>query len=246
MDYDKYMYGYFHDMLTHELGHNLGMRHNFRGNMGATGNGQGQVSRSVMEYLNRGFREFDGVDEYDLMALSYGYTGKMPEHTNWFCTDENQGSESNPTQSAECTQNDATSDPFAWYQSRLAEAINYLVNRGDAGAPTWTTDEMQNELKIAIQGMGLYASSAAATASTWTNFFNGGDRPSADAASVKAYVVEKLKAQLCDSSLPREAALKSSVQAQAVTTANIQALKDAAVKYLAPLQSITANDLACQ
>ena len=69
LSYDQYMYGYFHDMLTHELGHNLGMRHNFKGNLGSTGDGQGQVSRSVMEYLARDYRNLDGVDEYDLMAL---------------------------------------------------------------------------------------------------------------------------------------------------------------------------------
>ncbi|MBI3554817.1 MAG: hypothetical protein HY074_00975 [Deltaproteobacteria bacterium] len=31
----SYMPGYFQDMLTHEMGHNLGLRHNFRGTLGA-------------------------------------------------------------------------------------------------------------------------------------------------------------------------------------------------------------------
>ena len=34
--YDEYMNGYFKDMITHELGHNMGLRHNFKGNLYAS------------------------------------------------------------------------------------------------------------------------------------------------------------------------------------------------------------------
>lgn len=37
--YDSYMDGYFRDMVAHQLGHNLGLRHNFRGNLGDTKRG---------------------------------------------------------------------------------------------------------------------------------------------------------------------------------------------------------------
>ncbi|MBA2403474.1 MAG: zinc-dependent metalloprotease, partial [Bdellovibrionales bacterium] len=55
--FDAYMTGYFTEMLEHELGHNLGLRHNFKGNLGAYETGEkGSVSRSIMEYLGRPYR----------------------------------------------------------------------------------------------------------------------------------------------------------------------------------------------
>src|SRR3712207_7536078 len=35
MTYEKYMEGYMLEIVAHELGHNLGLRHNFKGNLGA-------------------------------------------------------------------------------------------------------------------------------------------------------------------------------------------------------------------
>lgn len=244
LDYDTYMFGYFRDMLMHELGHNLGLRHNFRGNLGSTATADGKVSRSVMEYLGRDYRYLDHVGEYDLMALSYGYTNQQPTHTDWYCTDEDKASEDSPTNSAECSADDATSDPFSWFQMRLSLAINYLVDRDSKDAPLWTVDDMTRELKIAVIGMGYYASSATATASTWTGFFTGGERP-ADAAGVKPYVLAKLKAQICDPKLDAVASAKGTADAQAKTSANITALRSKTVEILAPLKIFTADDLKC-
>ncbi len=111
--YETYMRGYFHDLVAHEIGHNLGLRHNFRGNLGATDHTQlGGVSRSIMEYLSRPFRYLDLIGDYDVMAIAYGYTGVEPAHADWFCTDEDAAGVDNPTFSAECSRDDATKDPF--------------------------------------------------------------------------------------------------------------------------------------
>ena len=147
-----------------------------------------------------------------------------PAHTDWFCTDEDGVENDGVNNSAECTENDATADPFSWYESRLAAAINYLVNRGDKDGPTWTVDNMAREIGIAVNGIGYYATSAPATASTWVNFYTKADRPK-DPAAIKAYVVTRLKAQICDPSLATEAALKATPQDQAKTMDNITALR---------------------
>ena len=77
--YESYMDGYFQDMVTHELGHNFGLRHNFRGSLGRAGEmPEGRVSVSSMEYLDRNFRNFSRIGEHDFMAISYGYTGLAP------------------------------------------------------------------------------------------------------------------------------------------------------------------------
>ena len=244
LTYEQYMAGYFHDMVAHELGHNLGLRHNFKGNLGSTGDGKGEVSRSIMEYLGRPYRYQDHIGEYDSMALGYGYKGQAPAHTDWFCTDENNVDADPANNSAECTSNDATANPFGWFEMRLDRAIGMLIARGDKDAPTWTTDALAKELGIAVKGLGAYASSAEKTASSWVRFFTGGDRPS-DASGVKAYVIGKLKAQVCASSVDLEATLKTTPEAQAKTVANIQALRTKVAELLATQKTITADDLKC-
>jgi len=55
------------------------------------------------------------------LAISYGYKGEAPKHLNWFCTDEDQGSDKATlvVKSAECTKSDATSDPYSFGTARL-------------------------------------------------------------------------------------------------------------------------------
>ena len=153
--FDTYMAGYFHDMLTHELGHNLGLRHNFRGSLyGADQPTEGKVSVSVMEYLGRDYRYLDHAGTYDVMALSYGYLGKMPGRTDQFCTDEDVPSLTTlATSSAECSSTDATPDPFSFFQGRLTRAVNLLTARGQSTAPTWTEAQMDTELNGDLTGV---------------------------------------------------------------------------------------------
>ena len=106
---------------------------------------------------------------------------------------------------------------------------------------------MSDELAQAIQGMGLYASSAKATDASWTNFFDGQGRPQTrDPAAVQAYVAQALKAQLCDPSLATEAASKSTLQGRLKAMNNIAALRVQAVRLLTPLKAITADQLKCE
>ncbi len=248
MDYATYMAGYFHDMLTHELGHNLGLRHNFRGSLyGAATASDGHVSASVMEYLGRNYREYDHVGDYDLMAIKYGYLGVEPTVRNMFCTDEDQPSaHNNYSGSAECNSSDATDDPFGYFENRLSRATLLLAGTSGA-APTWTVPEMDSELTSFFTGMGLYASTADETSGTWTNFFGKSGRPlvAQGTASVKAYVLGRIKAHLCDPTLLAAGDSKSSADAKAAVQANVAAFQAKAAKVLTALKAYTADDLKC-
>jgi hypothetical protein len=242
--FENYMFGYFHDMLTHELGHNLGLRHNFRGSLGATDTGKpGSVSASVMEYLGRGYRNLDRVGSYDLMAINYGYKGVTPKVTDLYCTDEDQATEKNPTLSAECSQSDATKDPFSFFEQRLDRAVNLLVASESSNAPSWTVPDMAPVLKVTLNGLGFYASSAARFGSGWTNFFTE-NRPTSP-SGVKDYVIKEIKKQICNPKLEEIADSKSSEEAKAKTLTNISDLREKTATLLSKIKVASASDLAC-
>jgi hypothetical protein len=241
--FQTYMNGYFHDLVAHELGHNIGLRHNFRGNLGAAEElAIGKVSRSIMEYLGRGFRHLDLIGEYDVMAVAYGYKGIAPKETNWFCTDEQKADLTDPSTSAECTTDDATNDPFGFFQARLDKSLGLLVNKGSSAAPDWTVQNMARELTAAFTGIGTYATSAEQTSATWTNFAGPG-RPTS-ATAIRPWVLAQLKGALCSPALAQEAAAKATAAAKAATEANIAAVRAEAARLLVPA-AFSAAELSC-
>lgn len=246
--FEDYMKGYFSEMLAHELGHNLGLRHNFRGNLGAIETGEkGTVSRSIMEYLGRGFRHLNAIGLYDRMAIAYGYKGEAPKHLDWFCTDEDQASSTEEMKHAspECSKSDATSDPYSFWESRLTRAIDMLVDTKSTEAPVWKTKEIEEKINEAVSGLSAYALSAEATADKWTNFFGKSDRPE-DKAEVKAYVLTSLKKKICDPRLAKIVEAKESPEAKKLATENLVELKKTIETKSADLGLYSTADLGCE
>lgn len=246
--YDEYMEGYFMEMLEHEMGHNLGLRHNFKGNLGAVDESseKGFVSRSIMEYLGRPYRHKNAIGSYDRMAIAYGYTGAAPKHLNWFCTDEDQGLDATTltTASAECTKSDATSDPFSFWENRLDRALDLLLARNSEEAPVWKTKELESQIEEIATAFNSYGFSAVKTGDTWTNFFGKGDRPETK-EEVKAYVLGKLKAKLCDPAIGNVIATKNSADAKTLAAKNYTELLKKVSDKSKALLGYKADDLKC-
>lgn len=248
ISFQDYMNGYFTEMLEHELGHNLGLRHNFKGNLGAyESEDKGSVSRSIMEYLGRSYRYKSAIGLYDKMAIAYGYRGTAPKHLNWFCTDEDQGSDkvTLALKSAECTKSDATSDPFSFWESRLSRAIDMLIDTKSSHAPVWKTSEIASQIDEAIIGLTAYAASAENTMATWTNFFGKADRPE-DAEGIKLYVLEAIKKKLCNPKLAAVIAAKESAEASEAAQNNLDEMKKQVTKKASEVAVYTAEQLQCE
>lgn len=85
LDYKSYMQGYYLETIAHEVGHVLGLRHNFRGTTKLADNN----SASVMDYAPRSERaHYQGPGSYDIAAIKWGYYGVTPATTQPFCSDE--------------------------------------------------------------------------------------------------------------------------------------------------------------
>jgi hypothetical protein len=248
MTYEQYMEGYMVEILAHEIGHNLGLRHNFKGNLGAyEGNEPGSVSRSVMEYLGRPYRHLNIIGEYDRMAIAYGYTGKAPTQKDWFCTDEDQGLDANTiaVKSAECTKSDATNDPFSFWEGRLDRILELVLETNSAAAPVWKVEEVMSQIDETVTGLVAYGMSAEKTAHTWTNFFGKEGRPS-NKSEVKAYVLERIKNKLCNPEINLVINSKESADAQKVARDNYAALLKAVEAKSAALKAYSAEELLCE
>jgi hypothetical protein len=245
--YEQYMKGYFTEMLQHELGHNMGLRHNFKGNLGASDSGQrGSASRSIMEYLGRPYRYVNDIGLYDHMAIRYGYTGEMPKHDNWFCTDENQasGPQNIATSSPECSKSDATSDPFSFWEARIKRALDLVIDLKSPSAPVWKTEEVASQIQEFSIALANYAAAAENTADSWTNFFGKADRPE-DKKQVKAYVLNKIKSQICNPALADIIKAKESQEAQALAQDNLDKLRKVVVLTSTTLKVFTEDELKC-
>lgn len=242
--FQTYLDGYFQNMVEHELGHNLGLRHNFRGNMGAKDElGKNGVSHSVMEYLGKEMRHLDRIGPYDMMAIKYGYTGVVPTRTDMYCTDQELSSVNNPEASAECSKDDNTNDPFGYFEKRLTRALSLLVPADSNEAPSWTVEDLSFPLGSSVVGMGLYASSAQTSAERWTNFGKKPNRPK-DAGDIEAYVYKTLMDKICDEKLDAAAKLKGS-DARDKAEASLKKLRANVKVWLGYLEVFDPATLAC-
>jgi hypothetical protein len=218
--YEEYMFGYFREMVAHELGHNMGLRHNFRGNLFASSSLEvGRQSASIMEYLGRAYRHKDRISEYDHMAINYGYKFVEPTRRDMFCTDENVYDMARHKGSAECSRDDAENDPYTYFLRRFERVRDLYIGAGTSEAPLWTKEDIKPHFAKYSDGVLSYAESAQRSMESWIRFFALPGRPQKDVAAVKQFVASSLASVACEAGV--EENLKESKSPEAAQAALI-------------------------
>ncbi|MBI4864326.1 MAG: zinc-dependent metalloprotease [Candidatus Riflebacteria bacterium] len=115
---DERFYYKVRGLLTHELGHNLGLRHNFSGSADLKQIPAGQLSTSIMEYVPF-CKGFYVPGPYDKAAIGFGYDGKVdPAEMTRFFFNTDREDDSNPL----CNTFDK-GDPYAFYVAKADKVM---------------------------------------------------------------------------------------------------------------------------
>lgn len=213
VSFETFMQGYFREIAAHELGHNLGLMHNFEGSL--SGDGGELASHSVMEYVARPERYKTRVGEYDRQAIAYGYAGEIAAAPLPYCADYEAPWLFDPTLSAECSSTDAGPDAFGYFRARVGRAIDLLIGRGlGAQAPVWTVDDVSSPFYTSVAGMGFYATSAEGWAHTWIGFYADPARPT-EPQAIREYVIAEIQGVICEPSIADEIVAKHALDPEA-------------------------------
>ncbi|MCA9556298.1 MAG: zinc-dependent metalloprotease, partial [Myxococcales bacterium] len=122
---DEAFYYLVRGLMTHEVGHNLGLRHNFAASTDAAHIPEGTVSTSIMDYteLHAGHH---GPKAYDAAAIAFGYEGDLKPSevgTLRFMTDHH--AETEPM----ANRHDL-GDPFTYYTRVIEKVCMAAIRKG--------------------------------------------------------------------------------------------------------------------
>lgn len=147
-DFNKYMQDYYLGTITHEVGHVLGLRHNFEASAALDASGD---SASIMDYTPRKERAiYVGPGYYDVAAIRWGYYGEVPAQVLAFCTDEDAWKK------WDCNKGDF-GDPVDYVVRGLIEGTSLVAQRGTAPTADEQFSSMGEMVENALKMVTLKA-----------------------------------------------------------------------------------------
>ena len=202
--FESYMMGFIQHVVGHEIGHNLGLKHNYKGNLFADDT---YGANTQMDYIGAG-RYKNISDEYDRMAIAYGYLGISPTRTDMFCGYENlidnyysRGRSLNI--SPECVRYDSTSQPLEHAAGQLREIVDLLTTRHHTQAYPYLiwNRSIRNHISMSLKAHILpYYFLADTHYNRLQSVLINGHRPQ-NPQQVKDLVLKILKSFTCDETL---------------------------------------------
>ncbi|MCJ8344417.1 zinc-dependent metalloprotease, partial [bacterium] len=115
---DQDMYILVKGIMTHEIGHNLGLRHNFGASTDFANFPEGMASTSIMDYQDKNaLKAKPGV--YDYSAIAFGYDGDLqPEEVGKYLFLTDDVADTHPL----ANRHDA-GDPFDFYSKPVTNIV---------------------------------------------------------------------------------------------------------------------------
>ena len=189
--FDDYIKGYYRETITHEVGHVMGLMHNFKGSIDVRAVDGGQTySNSIMEYLPRRERAVkSGVGAYDINAIRWSYYGTEPTEQLPFCTHGHGMEEWN------CLTGDS-GDPIAYTVAGLTNITKIVSTQPIAELAAFSfaglKAQMTNGFKIRATHPGLTSEAAAAIDAAISGFCT--IKPATDlTAEARVVVAQNIK-----------------------------------------------------
>lgn len=144
VDFDEYIDGYYAETITHEIGHVLGLMHNFKGNVNPVEvDGVTPYSNSIMEYLPRKERSENGIGQYDINAIEWGYYGVEPTVKVPYCT---HGFKEDHW---DCLRGDS-GDPITYTAAGLSNVAKVLSTVPEEELTTFSFRSMKTQIENAL------------------------------------------------------------------------------------------------
>lgn len=192
--FETFMQSFWTYVTAHELGHVLGMPHNFKGSL----TGGDAPSSSAMEYVQAQFRHLQALGAYDEAAFLYGHFGELPTDAPPTCESNTirwNGSEI--VGDPECNFRDAGPDPYAYLlNDELVLARDRLLGIENGGLLRQADfADLRERVFTTLTGVFGYA-----TATDYAReSFKQGERPTDD-AEIVAYIFDDVRRVVCDPS----------------------------------------------
>ena len=199
--FKSYIMGFVENLASHEIGHTLGLEHNYKGNIFGS---ETYASNTQMDRLSNKDGNKKISNDYDQMTIAYGYLGIPPYRTDMFCGNENLiykyfNAPIKEIISPECAERDVGSNPLESMALEVREVVDLLTTESYIPSRPyliWTND-IKNYVTDHITGILAYYFSADTYYDRLQSVLIDGRKPQSS-QEVKDHVLAILKSFTCD------------------------------------------------